>query len=59
MAPDEKRKECGQELVNKYFDPKVAAAFVALCHMFPCRMEGTVAHQHHPGNTLTVGGVTG
>uniref|UniRef100_A0AAQ4S1A0 G protein-coupled receptor kinase n=1 Tax=Gasterosteus aculeatus aculeatus TaxID=481459 RepID=A0AAQ4S1A0_GASAC len=25
VAPDEKRKECGQELVNKYFDPKVAA----------------------------------
>uniref|UniRef100_A0AAQ4RMS1 G protein-coupled receptor kinase n=1 Tax=Gasterosteus aculeatus aculeatus TaxID=481459 RepID=A0AAQ4RMS1_GASAC len=23
VAPDEKRKECGQELVNKYFDPKV------------------------------------
>lgn len=26
MTPDEKRKECGQELVNKYFNPKVAAA---------------------------------
>lgn len=27
VTPDEKRRECGQELVNKYFNPKVAAAF--------------------------------
>lgn len=32
MTPDEKRKECGQELVDKYFNPKVAAAFKDLCH---------------------------
>lgn len=29
VTPDEKRKECGQELVNKYFNPKVAAAVPA------------------------------
>lgn len=29
VTPDEKRRECGQELVNKYFNPKVTAAFSA------------------------------
>ena len=29
VTPDEKRKECGQELVSRYFNPKVAAAFSA------------------------------
>uniref|UniRef100_A0A671V450 G protein-coupled receptor kinase n=1 Tax=Sparus aurata TaxID=8175 RepID=A0A671V450_SPAAU len=37
VTPDEKRKECGQELVDKYFNPKVAAAFKDLCHcLLPC-----------------------
>lgn len=36
MTPDEKRKECGQELVEKYFNPKVAAA---LTSMFLCRKK--------------------
>uniref|UniRef100_A0A8D0CMC5 G protein-coupled receptor kinase n=1 Tax=Sander lucioperca TaxID=283035 RepID=A0A8D0CMC5_SANLU len=30
VTPDEKRKECGQELIDKYFNPKVAAAFMDL-----------------------------
>uniref|UniRef100_A0A3Q1G9I2 G protein-coupled receptor kinase n=1 Tax=Acanthochromis polyacanthus TaxID=80966 RepID=A0A3Q1G9I2_9TELE len=28
VTPDEKRKECGQELIDKYFNPTVAAAFI-------------------------------
>uniref|UniRef100_A0A8C2ZDK5 G protein-coupled receptor kinase n=1 Tax=Cyclopterus lumpus TaxID=8103 RepID=A0A8C2ZDK5_CYCLU len=36
VTPDEKRKECGQELIDKYFNPKdhvpeVEEAMVALC----------------------------
>uniref|UniRef100_A0A3B4VMU7 G protein-coupled receptor kinase n=1 Tax=Seriola dumerili TaxID=41447 RepID=A0A3B4VMU7_SERDU len=30
VTPDERRKESGQELVDKYFDPKVASAFLSL-----------------------------
>uniref|UniRef100_A0A3B4YWU2 G protein-coupled receptor kinase n=1 Tax=Seriola lalandi dorsalis TaxID=1841481 RepID=A0A3B4YWU2_SERLL len=30
VTPDERRKESGQELVDKYFDPKVASAFMDL-----------------------------
>lgn len=35
VTPDEKRKECGQELVDKYFNPKVAAACVDFLVCFP------------------------
>lgn len=31
VTPDEKRKECGQELIDKYFNPKVCpSAFDSL-----------------------------
>lgn len=28
VTPDEKRKECGQQLIDKYFNPKVAVAYM-------------------------------
>uniref|UniRef100_A0A671VAV0 G protein-coupled receptor kinase n=1 Tax=Sparus aurata TaxID=8175 RepID=A0A671VAV0_SPAAU len=42
VTPDEKRKECGQELVDKYFNPKVAAAFKDLCHCLVFRLPCVV-----------------
>uniref|UniRef100_A0A3Q3MXA6 G protein-coupled receptor kinase n=1 Tax=Mastacembelus armatus TaxID=205130 RepID=A0A3Q3MXA6_9TELE len=32
VTPDEKRRECGQDLIEKYFNPKVTAVF---CFFFP------------------------
>uniref|UniRef100_A0A7N5ZXY4 G protein-coupled receptor kinase n=1 Tax=Anabas testudineus TaxID=64144 RepID=A0A7N5ZXY4_ANATE len=43
VTPDEKRKECGQELIDKYFNPEVAAAFFVsffncVCPSLFCRL---------------------
>lgn len=42
VTPDEKRKECGQELIDKYFNSKVAAAFMDICHFLCLPAEKTI-----------------
>lgn len=41
VAPDEKRRECGQELIDKYFNPKVPDITMVCIRLFKMQRTQT------------------
>uniref|UniRef100_A0A669DYC9 G protein-coupled receptor kinase n=1 Tax=Oreochromis niloticus TaxID=8128 RepID=A0A669DYC9_ORENI len=46
VTPDEKRKECGQELIEKYFNPKVLADVSCQCETDSCCVFSRLIHDY-------------